>query len=369
MSEKLPSLRIGNLESDNPIVLGGMSSGLTKSELAAEIANNGGYGTIGGVGLGMSLDIRNRDDYFQANESVLKYEIQSALEASNNGNIGVNLMVAATDYENSVRVAVENGAKFIVSGAGLPLSLPDYVEKYRVSGIPLPELIPIVSSVRAAEIIIKKWGKRPNPILPAAFVIETPNAAGGHLGVTNIDDIGKDEFSLESVIPKLVETLENSGYDIPVIAAGGIWDRGDVEKMLKIGAKGVQMATRFLTTNECGASQAFKDRHLHNTDPIVIIKSPVGMPGRAIENDFVRRTNLGERFNLGPCVGCLRGCGYRENKLAGYCIIRALDNVHRGDVENGILFTGSNSNRLKEDEAAGIASAGQIMRELTGAKL
>ena len=136
--------------------------------------------------------------------------------------------------------------------------------------------------------------------------------------------------------------------------------------MLKIGARGVQMATRFLVTDECNASQAFKDRHKNNTDPIVIIKSPVGMPGRAIENDFIRRLNDGEVIDSGPCVNCLRVCEHKSNKSASFCIIEALNNVRKGDVENGILFTGSNSNRLKKDNIKGIHSTHQIMQELTG---
>lgn len=364
MNKELPPLRIGNLESNYPIMLGGMSSSLTNAELAAAVANGGGFGTIGGVGLGMSPEVRSQKEYFRANELALRREICNALEISNDGIIGVNLMVATNDYEDSVRVAVENGAKFIASGAGLPFRLPEYVEKYRASNQQKPELIPIVSSVRAAAVILKRW----HPVLPAAFVVETPNSAGGHLGA-KLEDIGSAKLNLDEVVPELVSFLESNGYDIPVIAAGGIWDKPDIKKMLspEIGARGVQMATRFLTTRECGASQAFKDRHLSNTDPIVIIKSPVGMPGRAIENDFIKRTDLGEKFNLGPCVGCLRGCGYRESKLlAGYCIVRALNNVHRGNVEEGILFTGSNGYRLKEDKGKGIVSAGQIMQELAG---
>lgn len=364
MNEKLPSLKIGNLELEFPIVLGGMSVALTTSELAAEVANEGGFGTIGGIGLGISPDVRTKSDYFEANKTALKNEINNALELSHDGNIGVNLMVAATDYEDLVKVSVENGAKFIVSGAGLPLNLPELVEKYKIPDQKPPELIPIISSVRVAEIILKRWKRY--GVTPSAFVVETPNTAGGHLGVTDVEDIGKAEFDLENVIPELVANLENKGYDIPVIAAGGIWERGDIDKMLKLGAAGVQMATRFLATNECNASQAFKDRHVDNTDPIIVIKSPVGMPGRAIENDFIKRSKQGELFNLGTCVECLHGCGYRASKYKmGYCIIRALDNVRRGDVENGILFTGSNGDILKEDRENGLFSAKQIMHELT----
>jgi nitronate monooxygenase len=365
MNEKLPPLRIGQLESEFPIVLGGMSTGLTNAELAATVANEGGFGTIGGVGLGMVEGTKKRKEYFQNSQEILGQEIQDALEISNDGNIGVNLMVAATDYEELVKVSVESGAKFIASGAGLPLMLPEYVEKYRVHGQSTPELIPIVSGVRAAELILRKWKR--NDVIPSAIIVETPNTAGGHLGVTKIDDIGKDEFSLENVVPQLVQTLENYGYDIPVIAAGGIWDRDDIIKSLspKIGAKGVQMATRFVATDECNASVDFKDHHVNSTEPIVIIKSPVGMPGRAIENEFLHRVNAGEVIDLGSCVNCLKVCEHANNKLASFCIIRALYNVRVDDVDNGVMFTGSNGNRLKTDRQNGIHSAHQIMQELT----
>jgi len=374
VSEKLPSLKIGRLEAETPIVLGGMSSGLTRSAIAAAVANEGGYGTIGGVGLGFTLETKGHKGLLTANEIELRREIHDALEMSNDGNIGVNLMVATTDFEESVKIAVEEKAKYIVSGAGLPLSLPEMVEKYKVSGQEKPELIPIVSSARAGELILKRWSR--NGVIPAAFVVETPNTAGGHLGVSNPDDIGKDNYSLETVVPQLVENIENSGYDIPVIAAGGVWDREDIDKMLKIGARGVQLATRFIATEECNASQAFKERHVYNTDPIIIMKSPVGMPGRAIENDFMRRVEAGEEIDLGPCVNCLRVCEHRESRklknqkkieqLSSFCIIRALYNVHEGDVENGILFTGSNGNRLLADWEHEIFTTSQVMQALKG---
>ncbi|MFA6184771.1 MAG: nitronate monooxygenase family protein [Candidatus Shapirobacteria bacterium] len=357
MNNELPPLRIGKIESRYPIVLGGMSTGLTTKEMASAVANEGGCGTIGGVGLGISPRIKRAEDYLEANELCLKREICNALEMTNNGNVGVNLMVATTDYENSIRVAVESGAKFIVSGAGLPTSLPKYVDKYKRSGQETPALIPIVSSLRATDIILRKWG---NYSLPAAFVVETPNTAGGHLGA-HVEDIGTREFSLEVVVPQLVEFLKAKKYDIPVIAAGGIWDRTDIDHMLDIGASGVQMATRFLVTKECNASEEFKARHLLKNN-IVIIKSPVGMPGRAIENDFIIKVNSGERFNLGTCVKCLRGCEYSENGI-GYCIIRALHNAHIGDIEKGVLFTGTNGYRLKE---SGNGSVKEIFNKLTG---
>lgn len=368
VSEKLPSSKIGRLEAEYPIVGGGMSIGLTGSKLAGTVANEGGFGTIGGVGLGLTEETRGHKQFLEASEATLRKVIQEALEISNNGNIGVNLMVATTDYEQSTKVAVEEGAKYIATGAGLALNLPEYIEKYRKSGQKTPEKIPIVSSVKAAELIIRKWARSGD--VPSAFVVETPNTAGGHLGVTHVKDIGTDAYSLETVIPELVNYLKERKLDIPVIAAGGIWDRDDIKRMLspEIGARLVQMATRFLATDECGGSQAFKDRHMNNKDPIIVIKSPVGMPGRAYENDFIRRVNAKEVIDLGPCVNCLRVCAKRDNPLASYCIMRALLNVHGGDVENGVLFSGSNGHRLRENPEVN-RSAVKIMKELTGQEL
>lgn len=366
MGKELPTLRIGRYESKYPIIGGAMSVGLTTEKFVAEMSNEGCIGTIGGVALGISPEIKKGEDYFRANESVSKQVIIDALEMSNDGNIGINLMVAAFDYETSVRIAVENRVKFIMSGAGLPLYLPEYVKKYKISGQETPALIPIVSSVRAADIILKNWKKK-SGILPDAFIVETPNTAGGHLG-SHVEDIGKEEFSLETVIPNLVKFLKDNGYEIPVIAAGGIWNRLDIDRMLGYGASGVQMSTRFLTTKEINASEQFKDWHLNNDpekNPIIIINSPVGMPGRAIENDFIKEVAAGKRFNLGPCVGCLQGCEYLKDKTNGYCIVRALDNVRRGN-EDGVLFTGTNGNLLKKDKDVGIDTVSKIIKELTG---
>jgi nitronate monooxygenase len=364
-----------------------MSIALTGAEIAAAVANEGGYGTIGGAGLGMSPEIKRSEDYLEANQLALANEIKRALKLSDYGNIGVNLMVAATDYDESVKTSVESGVKYIVSGAGLPLNLPNIVKESLADGQEMPALIPIVSSVRAAEIITKKWARQ--GVLPSAFIVETPNTAGGHLGVTDPSEIGTEEFSLERVVPELVEYLKSDRYadllkgfngethEIPIIAAGGMWDRADINKTLKLGAAGVQMATRFLIAKELNASQAFKDRHLNNTDPIVVINSPVGMPGRAIENEFVKKVerikaaDLEELIILGTCVRCLKRCGFRDNdsKVGEYCIMRALDNVRRGDVENGILFVGTNGDKLKQDYNNGITTTAQIMQELTSPEI
>lgn len=384
MGKELLPLVIGHLKSLYPIVQGGMSTGLTLSELAGAVDNEGCFGTVGGMGLVDIYPGMSKEEFFEACELGLEREILNALTIGKNGNILVNLMVAAINYEKSVEIAVKSGVGGIASGAGIPLYLPQYVEKYKEKykeeyknkhGADKEQkiaLVPIISSLRVAKIILKQWKRY--GVLPDAFIVETPNTAGGHLGVTDVEDIGKDEFSLEVVIPQLIEYFKSDEYaeflkdfkgeihDIPIIAAGGIWNRSDIDKMLLLGASGVQMATRFLTTNECHAAPEFKARHLSNDpdkNPIVIIKSPVGMPGRAIENEFIREVNAGKRVNLDACFGCLRGCGKE------YCILRALHRVRHGDVENGVLFTGINGNKLKEDRDAGINSVRQIIKRLT----
>lgn len=354
--KKLPSLRIREYEIPYPIVGGAMGVKLSTAPLAAAIAEEGGAGTLTGIALGMSPDVRPRE-YFEANQTELKRELHEARELSPKGIIGVNLMVAVTDYYQLVQTAVENGAQFIVSGAGLPLELPEYTKNNQSVA-----LIPIVSTLRGVQIMCKKWW-RDHSRLPDAFVIETPNTAGGHLGATEPATIGSYELALEKVIPEVVNYLRKDLHtDIPVIAAGGIWDRDDIDQMLALGADGVQMATRFVCTPECNAADEYKQAYIKaREEDIVLISSPVGLPGRAIRNEFVEKLERGEMVMEGrKCfVNCLRRCTHRDTG-GSYCIIRALDNAQRGDTDNGLIFAGSNAWRSKE-----IVPVHKIMQELT----
>ncbi len=388
-------LRIGKLEAEFPTVLGGMSIGLTTEDAVSTIVNMGGYGTVAGVGGGLEEGIVTSRDFLERGYEVLGEKIRETQKLSKNNNILVNLMVAVTGYKESVGVAVENRVGGIASGAGLPLDLPghimEYADKYEISPDETPEMIPIVSSAKAARVIINRWQRNygeqwektyDKTLLPSAVIVETPNTAGGHLGA-KLKDIDTSEYSLETVVPQLVEMMGkyalNAEYklryrgdpevpfEIPVIAAGGSWDRGDIDHMLALGAKGVQMSTRFIATDEINAAQEFKTYHMDNPndDPIVVMTSPVGMPGRAYDNEFVRRIRSGEIIDLGPCVNCLQRCEFRDTKkMSSYCILRALHNVRMGDVERGVLFTGSNGHRLKEDRETN-SSAVKIMQELT----
>ncbi|HIK31457.1 MAG TPA: nitronate monooxygenase [Oscillatoriales cyanobacterium M4454_W2019_049] len=271
------------------------------------------------------------------------------------GILGVNAMVVARDYETLVRTAAECGADLVVSGAGLPLNLPEYTADY-----PDVALVPIISTTRAAKVICQKWERRYGR-LPDAFVVENPNTAGGHLGAKS-EELGDPALNADRVLSQLLDYLRDDvGVEIPVIAAGGIWDRADIDRALALGAKGVQIGTRFITTTECDADIRYKEFHLHATpEDVVLVPSPVGMPGRALRNPFAESA-IAQSPDLDKrCVAnCLQVCKCRDLKQT-YCIIQALDRAARGDVENGLVFAGSNAGRADK-----IVSVAELMTELT----
>ncbi|HIK17948.1 MAG TPA: nitronate monooxygenase [Leptolyngbyaceae cyanobacterium M33_DOE_097] len=278
--------------------------------------------------------------FFEANRLALIDEIKKARGLSPKGILGINTMVVARDYETIVRTAVEHGVDLIISGAGLPLQLPEYTADY-----PAVALVPIVSSTRAARIVCRKW-ERQYGRLPDAFVVESPNSAGGHLGA-KLEELGDLAFEAEQVIPELVTYLQlEVGHPIPVIAAGGVWDRVDIDRMLALGASGVQIGTRFITTDECDADIHYKEFHLHATpEDVVIISSPVGMPGRALRNAFVEKEIADSPDLEKRCLfNCLHTCKCRDEQQY-FCIVQALEKAARGDIENGLVFAGSNAGR------------------------
>ncbi len=353
----LPELKIGKVRSKYPIIQGGMGIGISRSRLSSAVSEAGGIGIVASVALGIhSKHYNGPGSYREANMRALGDELERAFDLTSLGNVGTNCMVALTDYENMVRTSMEKGARLIISGAGLPLKLPEYGRDY-----PDVALVPIVSSVKAAVLIFRKWEKSYGRV-PDGYVVETPNSAGGHLGA-NFEQVGKESYSLERVIPGIKEIfLGEVGIDIPVIAAGGIWDREDILKMLSFGADGVQMATRFVCTEECDAPFSFKSMYLNaEKGDVVLVKSPVGLPGRAIQNEFVRLAEKGKVNTDGKCTyNCLARCSFRDAK-EGFCIARALVNSQKGLTEEGIVFAGSNA--MKCDE---IISVKQLFRELTG---
>jgi len=360
---QLSSLQIGQHIARYPIIQGGMGIRISGANLAAAVANTGGIGVISAVALGLNspyFDItqpnvrKRREQFFEANQLALIDEIKTARNLSPNGILGINVMGAAQDYETLVRTATAQGVNLIISGAGLPTQLPEFT-----SGYPEVALVPIVSSTRAARIICRKW-ERQYDRLPDAFVVENPNSAGGHLGAKS-EELGDRALDAEQVIPELVAYLHQEvGQSIPVIAAGGVWDRQDIDRMLALGASGVQIGTRFIMTDECDADIRYKEFHLNaKPEDVVIIASPVGMPGRALRNAFVEKAIANSPDLEKRCLAsCLHVCKCRDEQKH-YCIVQVLDKAARGDIENGLVFSGSNAGRAKR-----ILSVTELMAEL-----
>lgn len=357
----LPTLQIGNHIARYPIIQGGMGIRISGARLASAVANAGGIGIISAVALGFGSSYfdpkqRGKRNIFEANRLALIDELQKARQLSPDGIIGINSMVAGQDHETLVRTAAANGANLIVAGAGLPMHLPEYTRDY-----PNVALVPIISSTRAAKVICRKW-QRQHGSLPDAFVVENPNSAGGHLGAKK-EELGEPNLSAEQVIPELITYLrEELQAEIPVIAAGGIWDRSDIDRALSLGASGVQMGTRFITTDECDADWKYKEYHRDaKPEDVVIVPSPVGLPGRALKNPFAEKA-IAQAPDLDKrCFGsCLQVCSCRD-RAEHYCIARALDKAARGDVDNGLIFAGSNAGRAER-----ITPVAELMAELVG---
>ena len=330
-------LKIGNLIAPIPIIQGGMGIGVSSSNLAAAVAKAGGIGIISAAQLGYKEDdfVKNP---LEANLRALKKHIELAKSKAVNGIIGINAMVATNNYEDHIKAAIEAGVDLIISGAGLPTMLPKLVKDSSV------KIAPIVSTLKAAKVILKLWDKHDN-IAPDLVVIEGPKA-GGHLGF-KVDELEDDNFDFDKTVTDIIDETkkyaEKYNKEIPVVVAGGVFDGYDIAKYLKLGASGVQMATRFVVTEECDASQAFKDAYINcSKDDVQIVKSPVGMPGRAIRNPFVKRT-LVEREKITHCYNCLTPCNPANTP---YCISKALINAVNGNVDEGLIFCGENASRL-----------------------
>ncbi len=329
------ALKIGNLTAKLPIIQGGMGVGISLSGLASAVANEGGIGVISCAGLGL-IYRKSSKDYMEACKIGLREEIKKA-RAKTSGIIGINIMMALTNFSDMVKTAISEKADVIFAGAGLPLDLP----KYRTPGCKT-KLVPIVSSARAAKIICEKW-KTLYDYLPDLVVVEGPKA-GGHLGF-KIDQIENPDYTIEKLIPDVVREVatfeEKYNQEIPVIAAGGIYSGEDMYKIMQLGAKGVQIASRFVTTNECDADIKFKESYIQaNQNEVEIIKSPVGMPGRALQGKFLERVKLGLTAPKSCPYNCLHTCDYKK---VPYCIIVALYNAYQGKMEKGYAFAGSNA--------------------------
>ncbi len=330
-------LEIGNIKVRIPVIQGGMGIGISMSGLASAVANEGGVGVISAAGIGM-MDFMSAKDFGKACVEALKSEISKARELTQ-GILGVNIMTALSNFGEMVKTSVEEGIDIIFAGAGLPLDLPSYLKKpYKT------KLVPIVSSARAAVLIAKRWISKFN-YTPDAFVVEGPKA-GGHLGFSE-EQLGNPDYELGRLVKEVIAGLKKhitpSGKPIPVIAAGGIYTGKDIKRFLDMGASGVQMATRFVTTDECDASTEFKQAYLDcKKEDIKIIKSPVGMPGRAIGNTFLEQAEQGNR-KPGSCPWhCIKTCKLQSSP---YCIASALINAQRGNLVNGFAFAGTNAYR------------------------
>lgn len=336
-------LVIGDLTAKIPVIQGGMGVGISLSRLAGAVAAEGGIGIISTAQIGYREP--DFDEHpIEANLRAIGSEIAKARELARDGIVGVNIMVATREYERYVKAAVEAGADLIISGAGLPMKLPELTKGSRT------KIAPIVSSLKSAEVILKYWKKKYDR-LPDLVVIEGPRA-GGHLGfkleeLEQIDDAAYDEAydeEIKRILARVKEYAQEKDTTIPVVVAGGVYERSDMEHYLAMGAAGVQVATRFVTTYECDAAEEYKQAYIHaQKEDIIIVKSPVGMPGRAILNPFMKRAKEGQ-IPHGRCHMCISTCKPAETP---YCITEALVNAAVGNVDEALLFCGSNAYRAK----------------------
>ena len=337
----LKPLKIGELVAEKPIIQGGMGVGVSRSSLAGAVAAEGGIGIISTAQIGYDEEGFEKDQA-GCNRIAIKKHIKRAKEiAGGKGLVGVNIMVALKHYKEHVQEAVKAGADVIISGAGLPMDLPKLV------GENVTKIAPIVSSKRAAQLILKMWAHRYNRT--ADFIVVEGPKAGGHLGFSKeqLQDIDKLDYDQEirDIIECKKDYEEKFQRKIPVIVAGGIFDRKDIEHVMKLGADGVQIASRFVATEECDASDAYKQAYIQaEKKNIQIIQSPVGMPGRALRNEFIKGLETA-RKPITKCYNCLEKC---DPRTVPYCITKALIEAVQGNVENGLIFCGENVDRIHE---------------------
>lgn len=349
---EIPKLRIGDMFAKVPIIQGAMGIGVSGPMLASAVANEGGVGVISGVNIGYN-EPDFQDDTLKANLRALKNQIAKARQLAPTGILGINLMVAANHYHEMARAAVQAGIDLIISGAGLPTKLPEFVDGYKT------RIAPIVSSAKAAKVIMQYWEKHYGRT--ADLVIVEGPEAGGHLGFSEETLRIPNKPTILDILKDVIGTIkpfqDRFKVNIPVIAAGGIYSGADIAECLKAGASGVQMATRFVATDECDADIRYKEQYISaKKDDIMIIKSPVGMPGRVLNNWFVK--NIPEHGKeISGCFRCLQGC---NPSVAPYCISTALINAVKGNVNDGLIFVGSNVYKVDK-----IVSVKQLLEELT----
>ena len=356
------SLKIGKYEIQKPIVQGGMGVGISWDQLAGTVSKEGGLGVVSSVGTGYYKNkeyahklVANRplgEENFYSKEG-FKAIIDNARKICGDKPLAANILYAINGYGEVVRNACELGVDIIITGAGLPTNMPEFTEGY-----PDVALVPIVSSPKALKIICKRWKKRYNR-LPDAVVLEGPKS-GGHQGFT-YEQCQMEEFQLQNLVKPVVEEAALWG-DIPVIAAGGIWDKNDIEEMMALGARGVQMGTRFIGTYECDAHANFKKVLLDAKEgDIKLMKSPVGYPAQGVMTNLTRLVEKKE----GPAIKCISNCVApcnrgEEAKEVGFCIADRLSDAYEGNTETGLFFSGTNGYKLNE-----IISVEELMKKLT----
>lgn len=360
MKTTLKPLKIGKHTIKYPIFQGGMGVGISWDELAGNVSKEGALGIISAVGTGYYKKLRFVEKIvsskpFEAVNFYSKYALneifKNARKICGSNPLGANILYAINEYGRVIRDACEAGANIIVTGAGLPTNMPEFVKNF-----PEVALVPIVSSVKALKIICKRWEDRYQR-LPDAVIVEGP-LSGGHQGF-KYEDCFKDEFQLENLVPQIVSEAKKWS-EIPVIAAGGIWDRADIDKIISLGASGVQMGTRFLGTKECDAKVYAEILPHIKKEDIKLVKSPVGYPARAINVGVLQRLTEGNAPKVRCISNCVAPCHRGvEAKAVGYCIADSLGKGHLGNKEEGLYFSGSNGYRVNK-----IITVKELIREL-----
>ena len=354
----IPSLKIGDLEVEKAVIQGGMGVGVSLSGLASSVANEGGIGVLASVEIG-SIGQKTEHSSKKENIEAVRSEIRKARKLTS-GVIGINIMVALTQFDEIVETALNEKIDLIIMGAGLPVRFSEPVAKVlkKTESLCSTKFGVIVSSWRAARIIFDNWKKLYNRV-PDLVIVEGPEA-GGHLGFKT-EQLDDPEYALEMILPPVIDTVkkyeEFHGCKIPVIAAGGIFTGEDIRNILSLGASGVQMATRFVATDECDASDEFKQSYVNcRKEDLTIIKSPVGLPGRALKNSFLKDVSAGRRKPFSCKWRCLKTCDFKNTS---YCIAKALLQAQKGKLDDGFVFAGSNAWKVDR-----IVSVAELFKEL-----
>lgn len=348
------TVKIGNRELRVPIIQGGMGVGVSLGNLAGHVAKEGAMGIISSAQIGFKEKDFDKN-VKEANLRALDKEIKKAKEiAHGKGMVGVNVMVALSDYAEHVKQAVKSGADAIISGAGLPIKLPELVGNAKT------KIAPIVSSGKAANLILRSWDRKFKRT--ADFIVIEGWKAGGHLGFKK-EEIAEGKCKeLLDILPDVKKAIqpyvEKYNKHIPIFVGGGIYTKEDIEQALEKGADGVQIGTRFIATHECDADEAYKQYFVNaKEEDIMIVQSPVGMPGRAIKTKFMEKVAQAKQ-PIKKCYRCISSCNIVD---APYCITKALIDAVEGRVDDGLVFVGANGARINK-----IVSVKELIEELTG---